>query len=98
MASDVNSYQQMQERLQLYLDSILNASAENLYTFNLWTFLEMGFQIFVGDTSFLLNCVGMCLERIEKHFGGRNNLPYVRIAAIKQKLMVSHLMYEMNWS
>ena len=80
---DVTCYKEFIQRLQDFLDSILNVSEENLYSYNLCVYLEMGSNILVRDSSFLLNCVDQVLERMEKHFGGRNNLPYSRVAATK---------------
>lgn len=80
---DVTCYKEFIQRLQDFLDSILNVSEENLYSYNLCAYLEMGSSILVRDSSFLLNCVDQVLERMEKHFGGRNNLPYSRVAATK---------------
>ena len=79
----VNSYEEYIKRLKQFLDSILDAPEEDFYNYNLCAFLEMGSNILVNDSSFLLNCIDQCLEKIEKHFGGRNNLPYSRVAAIK---------------
>ena len=87
----------MFDQLDKYLNSILNAPEEELFSHNMWTFLEMGFQMFVNDTGFFLNCIEKILQKIEKHFGGHNKLPYTRIAALKQKLVISNLMYEMSF-
>ena len=57
----------------------------------------MYFEFFIGmgwDKVYLLDKIDICIEKVEKIFGGRNNMTYVHIQGQKADLLTQACLEE----